>query len=241
MWGSHLLPTDVMQAGVPDGPAGPMLAPGAVHRPSPNEQIRLTDAMREKEEKATALLDTVFSDDGPSLEIKKCAMAARIQLLSDLRTPRFAINAENSCVRAITMCPIGHEARDHLQEAQKSIRDVIVLRVQLNVPVGSRQPFISALRDAYDGEFPHKNTLANLMLAHRKAVGSLFPHAFVSKSCQGNAERRSGTRGRRTRDALQEAVAMADSDDDSVAANAMAPPGATVAEGDEGDSSSDSL
>ena len=105
------------------------------------------------------------------------------------------MHAENATVRALSM-PCGRESRRALERAERCIRDAIVLRVQLGVPLGSRPIFIKTLEDTYGGELP-RDAKAKLMHAHAKVIGPRFGYTFVSRSSQENAARKHGPRGKR--------------------------------------------
>ena len=200
-----------MEVPATGGPAGTQL-------PSLWELQRLQDALNDAELKALISLETACDLLEVALaveenqEVIKSAMAARRNLLDSSRTTGLAIHAENATVRALSKCCKG-EARNALAEAERSIRDAIVLRAQMGVPLGSRQIFVKTLEDAYGGDMP-RNTLSRLMHAHGKTVCPLFEHAFVSKSRQENAKRNQGPRGKRSRDAKRQASAAEDEDED---------------------------
>jgi len=172
--------------------------------PSILELTVLQDALRQAEEKAITSLDKAVRV-ADNREVIQSAMAARTQLVNNTQTTRLAINAENATLRALVMSPSGH-VRRALEQAERSIRDVVVLRAQLGVPVGCRSTFIKTLEDAYGGKLP-RNGFARLMHAHQMTVGRLFKHAFVSNSRKENAGRRQGPRGKRDRDLKRQAAA----------------------------------
>ena len=137
-------------------------------------------------------------------EMVDYAVTARVHLSEPSRTTVSAISAENVIVRALSQGPQG-ATRKALQKAELCIRDIIVLRTQVLVPLASRSRFIEELQEAY-GEMP-TGKYEKLMHTHSKVVCPLFPYAFVSNSCRENAARRHGPRGKRTRD-LRRAAAL---------------------------------
>ena len=185
------------------------LPPPSLGPPSCEELEKIQDALTVAEQKAIESLDISAEE---SLDVAQCVLTAREQLSQHPNTPVLAIHAENAVIRALSHCPLGTSSRKQLEEAQRCIRDVIVLRLQKEVPLGSRSIFIKAMETAYGvcvGAMPG-DALAKLMHAHSQVVCPLFPHAFVSISRKENAARRHGPRGKRTRDVRRVAALAAD-------------------------------
>ena len=181
------------------------LSPGP---PSGEDLAAIQDTLAEVERQAIASLDSDVIFSAAKSEVANCAVTARDQLVDPSRRTVLAINASNAIERALSYGP-DRTSRKALEEAARCTRDVIVLRLQSQVPLGSRAMFISALEEAYGvdrGALP-KDILAKLMHAHCKVVCPLFKHAFVSISCQENAARRHGPRGKRPRDVTRQAEA----------------------------------
>ena len=181
--------------------------PTSLLPPSGKELERLQDALTEAEQKAINSLDISAEED---VDVAQCALTAREQLTQHPHTPVLAIQAQNAVIRALSHCQQG-KLRKQLEEAQRCTRDVIVLRLQKEVPLGSRSTFINAMETAYgvSGAMP-SDTVAKLMHAHSQVVCPLFPHAFVSISRKENAARRHGPRGKRPRDARRVAALAAE-------------------------------
>ena len=174
--------------------------------PSSEEVAVLQEALTEAECEAILTLDICCTDQKP--EIASCAVQAQEQLSQTPPSTVLAINAMNAIERALSLAPSSLRRRA-LQEAQILTRDIVVLRCQMGVPLGSRPRFVNALREAFGGEFP-PGALAQMMHAHGKVVCPLFKYAFVSLSRKENAARRHGPRGKRTRDLKrQQALAEA--------------------------------
>ena len=145
------------------------------------------------EDHAKAALDRAWAEDRRR-EVAPIVMRARLHLANTERTAALAVRAENA-VKLATWFVVGHTTKRALETAMLQIRDIIVLRVQMGVPLTSRAHFISNLEDAYHGQL-QRNTLAQLLHAHSKVVGSLFPHCFKSNS---KKKRPAGRRGKGTR------------------------------------------
>ena len=111
-------------------------------------------------------------------EVIAIVMRARLHLANMARTAALAVRAERAVNLAVWFTT-GHATRHALDAAKLHIRDIIVLRVQMGVPLESRANFISNLKEAYSGDLPH-NTLCRLLHAHSKALAPLFPHCFSS-------------------------------------------------------------
>ena len=168
--------------------------------PSPLELAILEQAMAKAEQDAIQFLGIIEAGS----EMVDYAVTARVHLSEPSRTTVSAISAENVIVRALSQGPQG-ATRKALQKAELCIRDIIVLRTQVLVPLASRSRFIEELKEAY-GELP-TGKFEKLMHTHSKVVCPLFPYTFVSNSCRENAARRHGPRGKRTRD-LRRAAAL---------------------------------
>ena len=168
--------------------------------PSRLELAILEQAMAKAEQDAIQFLGIIEAGS----EMVDYAVTARVHLSEPSRTTISAISAENAIVRALSQGPQG-ATRKALQKAELCIRDIIVLRTQVLVPLASRSRFIEELKEAY-GELP-TGKFEKLMHTHSKVVCPLFPYTFVSNSCRENAARRHGPRGKRTRD-LRRAAAL---------------------------------
>ena len=190
--------------GVLPGPAMhslPSPPPPGSCPPSWMERAVLEEAMTKVEQEAIKSLGIV--EEGS--EMVDYAVAARVHLNEPSRTTISAINAENAIGRALSLGP--HAAtRKALQKAELYIRDTIVLRTQVHVPLGSRHQFVEALQKAY-GEVPD-GALAKLLNSHAKVVCPLFAYAFVSNSRRENGSRRHGPRGKKARDVRKAGEAL---------------------------------
>ena len=191
-----------------------------MRQPSTEELATLQEALTKVERDAIQKLREALilcsadessdsADESSALDVAHCTVQAREQLLRTSHSTVMAINAENAIVRALSHGLAGH-LQGALREAQIHTRDIIVLRAQMGVPLGSRQGFVDALTEAYGGELP-SNTLARLMHSHGKVVCPLFNYAFVSISCKENPARRQGPRGKRSRDVKRDATRAAES------------------------------
>ena len=81
------------------------------------------------------------------------------------------------------------DLRKALDRALKVVRDVVVWRVQMNVPWGNRQAFLDELERAH-GSPVNQEMLAQLLQSHSKTICEEFPSAFLS----GNKIRRRAPR-----------------------------------------------
>ena len=197
------VPDEAMATG---GPAGSQL-------PSPSELQVLHYAQKNVEQKAidcldiaVSMLEVVACTVQENRDIIKSVMAAKDKLSDSSCTTDLAIQAMNATVRAKGMCRKGNPRRE-LDQAEINIRDAIVLRTQMGIPLNQREKFIKTLEDAYGVDKLPRNDLAKLMHAHSKAVCPLFAHAFVSNSRKENATRPAGLKGKRSRDAKRQAAA----------------------------------
>ena len=131
-------------------------------QPSTEEEIALLHeacAIAERD-----VLDSlnVACQAGEKWQVTACAYMARYLLSDPSLSASLAAQAEGQLVRALATSVT---SRDALERAQRSIRDVVVLRVQLITPLESRAAFMEQLQEAYGGDIP-ENGLAKLMHAH---------------------------------------------------------------------------
>ena len=171
--------------------------------PADEELALLQDAMTKIERQAIQSLDMCSADE--SVDVTSCAATAHDQLSELPRTTGLAINAENALIRALSLGPTS-KSRKALEEAGKCIRDSIVLRVQVGVPIACRDSFIQALEEAYGGAIP-EDAFAKLMHSHSKVVSPLFEYAFKSPGAVNNVVRR---KRKRLRDLRRRATLKAD-------------------------------
>ena len=130
-------------------------------------------------------------------------IVAAAQTILPSKSVQSAIEAENATVRALSMLAHG-KPKKHLMKAQRWLRDCVVIRVQLLVPITSRPMFVKAIEDAYGGhEGDRRNLKAQMCHTHSQTVCTLFSYAFTSNSRVENAARRHGKRGPRARDAVR--------------------------------------
>ena len=148
-------------------------------------QILRTKA-HEMETKAFASIDDACAK-ATDQETIKFIMTARLHLVDPAQTPTLAVQSERANIMAMSRCSEG-TILQALQEADRCIRDIIVLRVQMWVPLTSRPSFISAFTAAYGEELP-RDAHAKLLCSHSKVISPLFPQAFLSESAERNARR----------------------------------------------------
>ena len=116
--------------------------------PSCEDLAAIQEALTEVERQAIASLDSdvIFSAD--KSEVADCAVTARDKLVDPSHTTVLAVNASNAIEQALSY-GLDRQSRKALEQAARCTCDVIVLRLQRQVPLGSHAIFISALEEAY--------------------------------------------------------------------------------------------
>ena len=223
-WGGHFLPEHMQIGPMLMGLPPPMVVPSEAagdtddtRLPSLCELQVLQHVLGNMEGQAVDSLDLALAalevavTPGENQDVIKSLVAAKEKLLDSRRSISLAIHAENATRRALTALP-KEKPRRALECAEKRIRDAIVLRVQMNAPLGSRKTFMKTLEEAYEGDLT-LDAKSKMMHAHNKVIGPLFMHSFISRGKQEIAARHSNPRGKRAREKKRQAAAAESSED----------------------------
>ena len=187
--------------------------------PGQREHIILQQASRKAELEGIGSLNVVITTtDEIDEAVRMSATETKTQLelvesTYGLTGVRIAIRAENAAKRALLACrkvtTKESQSQKALGQVIRSIRDIIVLRTQMDCALETRECFLETLRKAYGGNLDD-NDLCKLMVAGGKIVAPLIPHAFLSNNQKQNLSRPQGSRPKRTRDRTRsEAAAKA--------------------------------
>ena len=148
------------------------------------------DAENEAMDKLDVLL-AALEDEGA---VSNCLVHAH-KLLQDSPGARGAVLAATAVERALSS---GQDAglRKALAPAVHAVMDVVVWRIQLSVPFGNRDLFLSELEMACAGS-QDVHFASRVLLSHYKAVATRFPSAFLSQTKTHALRSGRGCRARR--------------------------------------------
>ena len=117
-----------------------------------------------------------------------------------------AIKAENAASHALSQCrkktSKGCSSQVLLEQVIRSIRDIVVLRTQMECVQNTRDCFMETLTRAYGAPLTPPQ-VSKLMVAHGKVVPQIVRDIFLSNSQKINLARPQGTRTKRSRDRLR--------------------------------------
>ena len=111
--------------------------------------------------------------------VRDCLAHARKHLEEELRGPRSAVLALTAIERARASCNGASWAKS-LAVVVHAVTDVVVWRIQVSVPFGNRDLFLSELEMACAGSCDVHLT-SRVLLSHYKCVAKRFPSAFLSR------------------------------------------------------------
>ena len=111
--------------------------------------------------------------------MRDCLAHARKHLEEELRGPRCAVLALTDIERARASCNGASWAKS-LAVVVHAVTDVVVWRIQVSVPFGNRDLFLSELEMACAGSCDVHLT-SRVLLSHYKCVAKRFPSAFLSR------------------------------------------------------------
>lgn len=166
--------------------------------------MALKEAAEEAEAKAQELLNTIIRNTTVPRVINTVHYVQQ-RLSSRSRSTKSAATALTDTGRARANCRQSY-LLEVLAAAERAIRDVLIWRVQLRVPLDSRQLFLAKLEEAFGCNQLQKNLYSQLMHAHATLL-SQYPEAFPSNTKLA-AMKRGGPRPRRYQPFLKGAMDM---------------------------------
>jgi len=155
----------------------PVPLPGRPHNQF--DTVVLKEAADGAEARAQKLLDTLICNTTVP-RVVNTVHYVRQRLSSRCRSTQSAAAALTDTRLALADCRQPY-LREGLADAERAIRDVLVWRVQLRVPLDSRELFLAKMEEAFGCDQLEKNVYSQIMHAHATVL-SQFPGAFPSKT-----------------------------------------------------------